>query len=93
MGQTGRGNGDREERTELQFGSRGVIGEFDAGTESTKHISESLIGKTNHSRYFKQRELYSSKELCSWEGWEARQDGEAAQWLATAGYLYCNTQS
>ena len=57
MGQTGRGDGDREERTELQFGSRGVIGEFDAGTESTKHISQSLIAKTNHSRYFKQREF------------------------------------
>lgn len=46
MGQTGHGNGDREERTELQFGSRGVIGEFDAGTESAKHISQSLIGRT-----------------------------------------------
>lgn len=31
----GRGNGDREERIHLHFGSRGVIGELDAGTEST----------------------------------------------------------
>ena len=49
---------------ELQTGSKGVVGESDAGTESTQsYRSMSNWENRNLSRYFKQKEFNLSSQL------------------------------